>query len=294
MKNKALINLIASMAIFGTIGLAVVNIPLPRGFIAMIRGGGGALALLLILLLSGKRLSFPKIKENIILLVASGVLIGVNWILLFESYSFTSVSVATLSYYMAPVIVMIISVTALGEKLSVKSLICIFTALLGMLLVSGVLNGGIEDKREIVGILLALGAALCYALVTVLNKKMKDIPAYDTSIIQLGSAFVAIAPYSLISEDVWHIDWSAKTAILLVVVVLVHTGLAYALFFSSVKSLKGQTVAVFSYIDPCLSVLLSILFLGDEPTAELIIGAVLIIGALIVAEIKMPKRSNNK
>ena len=199
MKNKALINLIASMAIFGTIGLAVVNIPLPRGFIAMIRGGGGALALLLILLLSGKRLSFPKIKENIILLVASGVLIGVNWILLFESYSFTSVSVATLSYYMAPVIVMIISVTALGEKLSVKSLICIFTALLGMLLVSGVLNGEIEDKREIVGILLALGAALCYALVTVLNKKMKDIPAYDTSIIQLGSAFVAIAPYSLIS-----------------------------------------------------------------------------------------------
>ncbi|MBE6589162.1 MAG: DMT family transporter [Ruminococcaceae bacterium] len=290
MKNTALLRLVASMAIFGTIGLAVVNLPLPRGFIAMTRGAIGALALLLILLISGKRFSFSAIKKNARLLLISGAFIGVNWILLFEAYSYTSVSVATLVYYMAPLIVTVISATVLGERLRIKSCICIAVALFGMLLVSGVLDGGIEDVRETVGIALSFGAAILYALATVLNKKIKDVPAYDTSIVQLSVAFMAILPYTLLCEDVWGLEWSFQTVALLLLVGLVHTGLAYALFFSSVKNLKGQTVALFSYVDPCLSVLLSILFLGDEPTPTLITGAVLIIGALVAAELRLPKR----
>jgi len=289
-KNTALLRLVASMAIFGTIGLAVVNLPLPRGFIAMTRGAIGALALLLILLISGKRFSFSAIKKNARLLLISGAFIGVNWILLFEAYSYTSVSVATLVYYMAPLIVTVISATVLGERLRIKSCICIAVALFGMLLVSGVLDGGIEDVRETVGIALSFGAAILYALATVLNKKIKDVPAYDTSIVQLSVAFMAILPYTLLCEDVWGLEWSFQTVALLLLVGLVHTGLAYALFFSSVKNLKGQTVALFSYVDPCLSVLLSILFLGDEPTPTLITGAVLIIGALVAAELRLPKR----
>ena len=290
MKNTSLIKLIASMAIFGTIGLAVVNIPLPRGFIAMVRGAVGALSLLLILLLSGKRISFAKIKKNIIPLALSGAFIGVNWILLFESYSHTSVSVATLAYYMAPVLVMLISATALRERVSEKSLVCIAIALFGMLLVSGVISGGVGDGRELIGIALALGAALLYALATVINKRMPDLPAYDTSIVQLSVAFIVILPYTLLCENVWDVEWRVPTVLLLLLVGFVHTGLAYALFFSSVKELEGQTVAIFSYVDPCLSVLLSIIFLGDEPTPELIAGSVLIIGALIAAEIKLPNK----
>ena len=285
--------LIASMVIFGTIGIAVVKLPMPRGFIAMVRGAVGALSLLAITYLSRGRLSFRAIWRNLPYLLFSGAFIGVNWILLFESYSYTTVSVATLAYYMAPVFTMLISAVALGERLRVVSLISIAVALVGMLLVSGVLSGGLGGDA-LAGILLALGAALFYAMATVLNKKMRDIPSRDTSIVQLTAAFLTILPYTLIAEDVSAIESTPQSIVLLLVVGILHTGVAYSLFFSSVKELPGQTVAIFSYVDPVVSVLLSITLLGEKPTPSLIIGAALIIGALILAELPLQPRRASK
>lgn len=293
MKSSALVKLITSMVIFGTIGIAVVKLPMPRGFIAMVRGAVGALSLLAITYLSRGRLSFRAIWRNLPYLLFSGAFIGVNWILLFESYSYTTVSVATLAYYMAPVFTMLISAVALGERLRVVSLISIAVALVGMLLVSGVLSGGLGGDA-LVGILLALGAALFYAMATVLNKKMRDIPSRDTSIVQLTAAFLTILPYTLIAEDVSAIEPTPQSIVLLLVVGILHTGVAYSLFFSSVKELPGQTVAIFSYVDPVVSVLLSITLLGEKPTPSLIIGAALIIGALIFAELPLQPRRASK
>ena len=293
MKSSALVKLITSMVIFGTIGIAVVKLPMPRGFIAMVRGAVGALSLLAITYLSRGRLSFRAIWRNLPYLLFSGAFIGVNWILLFESYSYTTVSVATLAYYMAPVFTMLISAVALGERLRVVSLISIAVALVGMLLVSGVLSGGLGGDA-LAGILLALGAALFYAMATVLNKKMRDIPSRDTSIVQLTAAFLTILPYTLIAEDVSAIEPTPQSIVLLLVVGILHTGVAYSLFFSSVKELPGQTVAIFSYVDPVVSVLLSITLLGEKPTPSLIIGAALIIGALIFAELPLQPRRASK
>ena len=289
MKKIALTKLITSMIIFGTIGIAVVNLEMPRGFIAMVRGFIGAMSLFLLMLLLRRRPDIKSISKNIIYLLISGAFIGVNWILLFESYSYTTVSVATLAYYMAPVFTMLISAVVLRERLTLKSVICIAVALLGMLLVSGVLDGNVGE-RAVTGILLALGAALLYASVTILNKKMTGISSYDTSIVQLSAAFITILPYTFLCEDVAGIKWSSQSVLLLLLLGLVHTGAAYALFFSSVKELPGHTVALFSYTDPCISVILSILFLGDKPTPSLIIGAVLIIGALAASEIKISRQ----
>ena len=144
----ARIYLILSMVIFGTIGIFRRYIPLPSGALAMLRGIVGASALLLIMFIIKKPPNIKKLKSNLLLLIISGALIGFNWIFLFESYNYTSVATATLCYYMAPVFVLIASPIFLKEKLTVKQIICSITAIIGIVLVSGVFNQKYADNKN--------------------------------------------------------------------------------------------------------------------------------------------------
>ena len=92
----------------------------------MTRGYIGAAFLLVIMLLTGKKPDLKAIKNNLLPLVLSGAAIGVNWILLFEAYNYTSVAVATLCYYMQPVMLIILTPFLLKEKLSKAKIICGF------------------------------------------------------------------------------------------------------------------------------------------------------------------------
>ena len=280
--DPSLQKLIASMVIFGTIGIFRRFIALPSASIAALRGIVGAAFLLALTVLRGKKLSLGAIRSNLALLLISGALMGVNWIALFEAYRFTSVAVATLCYYMAPVIVILLSPLLLGEALTAKKLVCVAAAILGMVLVSGVLDSG--GAGSVRGVLLGLAAAALYAAVVLINKKMKPIPGLDRSVIQLASAGIVVLPYALLGGFGGREMLTARTVLMLVVVCLVHTGLAYALYFGSVERLPAHTLALLSYIDPVVAVLLSALLLHEKLTLLTALGAVLIIGAAIVCE----------
>ena len=175
----------ASLCIFGTISLFVRNIALGSGLIALSRGLLGTVFLLLFLAVRRQKPDIPAIRKNLGILLLSGGIMGLNWALLFEAYRYTTVAVATLCYYMQPVFLTLAAAVLLGEKLSVKKGICILAALCGMILISGVIGGGIPEARELTGIALGLGAACFYACVILCNKKLKDIGAYDKTIVQL-------------------------------------------------------------------------------------------------------------
>lgn len=142
MKNNFLskLGLISSMTIFGTIGLFVKHTPLPSSLIAMIRGFIGMLFLLAVVFIKRDKISWQIIKKHAVLLFTSGAFIGVNWILLFESYRYTTVATATLCYYMAPIFIILASPIFLKERLTLKKLLCVTVALVGMIFVSGILN----------------------------------------------------------------------------------------------------------------------------------------------------------
>ena len=291
MKKLALAKLIFSMAIFGSIGVFVRWIPAERGMIAMLRGFIGSAVLLLFMLIIRKKPSFAAIKKNLPLLLLSGGAIGFNWILLFESYSYTTVAISTLCYYMDPVFVILLSPIFAGERLSVKKLVCIAFSLFGMFLVSGVLDGGTGEGNTYIGILLALGAALFYASATLMNKKMRDIESRDMTLCQLLAAALVVLPYTFLFENNAETSLSPLALIALATVGVLHTGVAYLLYFSSVKELSAQTVAVFSYIDPMVAILLSIFLLGEPATPIVIVGAVIILVSTLVSELDFAKRT---
>ncbi len=297
MKNRkhfATAELLASMLIFGTIGIFRNYIPLPSGFIAMMRGLIGALFIALILLIKRKRSAFSEVKKNAAPLIISGALIGFNWLLLFEAYSYTSVAVATLCYYMAPIFVILASPIFLGERLTAKGAAASAAALIGMMLVSGIFKSGISGISELKGVILALGAALLYSAVIIMNKKMPAVPAFEKSSVQLTAAFITLIPYVFLAEEITPASFNATSIILLITVGILHTGVAYALYFDSVGKLSAQKVAIFGYVDPILALILSSLILSERMDIFGIMGAVLIIGATMVYEIPFKKVQTTK
>lgn len=287
---NAKIKIITAMATFGTIGIFVRYIPLPSSIIALVRGVLATFFLLSVMAGGKRRPDRMAITQNLVLLVVSGGLIGFNWILLFEAYNYTSVAVATLCYYLAPVFVIVASPFVLGEKLTARKTLCVIAALGGMVLVSGViqncLSGGNTEDLKLTGVILGIGAGALYAAIILMNKKLEDISSYDTTVVLLAAASIVLVPYCLMTLDTGSLTITPVSAALLFIVGIVHTGIAYVLYFGSIKELPAQTVAIFSYIDPILAVMLSALLLKENMDMLSILGAVMILGSTFVSEMK--------
>ena len=275
---------ILSMCIFGTIGILRRYIPLSSSMVALVRGIIGSLFLMSVILLSKKNLDKNAIRKNLFLLSLSGIAIGFNWILLFEAYNYTSVATATLCYYLAPILVILASPFVLKEKMTLKKAACAAVALLGMVLVSGVTESGFSGAAELKGIFFGIGAAVLYAGVILTNKKMPAMPAYDKTIIQLTAASAALLPYVLLTEDLTAVSFAPVSVVLLLIAGIVHTGLAYWLYFGAISNLPSHSVALLSYIDPVLAIVLSLVFLQEPMSIASGIGAVMILGAAFVCE----------
>ncbi len=275
--------MIGSVLIFGSLGLVVRGMTIPSGAAAVARGLIGAVFLAVLFALSGRRVAWGAARQNLPLLALSGALLGANWIFLFEAYRYTTIALATLSYYLAPVILTAASPLLLKEKLSARKALCVGAALLGMALISGILGAsqaGINPR----GILMGLSAAVCYASLTLTNKFLRDIRPMEATIFQLLFSSAVLAPYALLTGQMPFHFQGAQDVLLLIVMGVVHTGVAFWWYFASVRALRAQTVAMLSYIDPATAILLSTAVLGERMNLLQILGACLILGAALTAE----------
>ncbi len=284
-KLNAKFKIILAMATFGTIGLFVTNIPLSSASIAMARGFTGSIFLLLFALIRRQKICWQDIKKNIVVLALTGAFIGINWILLFEGYTY-SVTKATLCYYLEPVFLVVVSGIIYKEKIRPINAVCVLVALLGMGFVSGVFPFGAVQPGDMGGILFGTGAAVFYTLVILINRKIKNISSYDMTMVQLFFAALVTVPYVLATENVLSVNINAVQVMLLLILGVVHTGIAYVLYFSSVRDLSSQSVAIFSYVDPMVAIVLSMTVLGEELTVWGILGAVMILGSTLISELK--------
>ena len=274
--------LILSMLIFGTIGVVRRYIPFPSSVVALARAVIGLCFLLLIRAIRHEPINRAAVKANLPKLLLLGTMLAVNWIFLFEAYNHTSVAAATMCYYMAPVFVILLSPVIFGEKITLR------VALFGMVLVSDVLSSGLHGAK---GLVYGLIAAGFYAAIVIVNRTLKDISAGDRTIMQFAVSAVVLLPYVLITEAIGSLRFTPFILLMVLVAGVMHTGYAYVLYFGSIAHVPAQTAALLSYIDPVVAVLLSLTLLHESMSAGALIGAVLVIGAMIVSEIEPRKKS---
>lgn len=283
MQKKAVIHIIIAMILWGTIGVFRRYILISSSLLAFSRGTIGAV--FLYVYLKFRKYELPKItnRKQFGLLVLSGALMGLNWLCLFEAYNYTSVATATLCYYMQPIMIVLVSPVLFKEKLTIKKLLCVAVALLGMVFVSGVLE---TQVGGFLGIILGLLAAALYGIVVIMNKFITDVDSYQKTMIQLVSAACIMIPYMIITSDTLVVTMDVVSILMLLIVCIVHTGIAYALYFGAIPHMKTQTVALLSYLDPVVAILLSAIVLQEPLTILGIIGAVCILGSTIVSEME--------
>lgn len=282
---SATARLVASEVIFGTLGLFVRLIPLSSTALAASRGILGSLFLLIFMHLHGASLKMPKDRKTMAILLASGVCLTLNWAFLFEAYRLTTLATAELAYEMAPVIVMAVSPFVLNEHLTTSRKVCLCLALVGIVAVSGVLEPGATVGVTAQGVALGLVAACFYASVMVLNQFLGSVDPMDKTVVQLGVAGLALLPRVALEGDAGWFALDARAWLFLMVVCLVHTGVAFILWFSSLHELPAQKVAIFNYIDPAVALLVSALVFGERLTPLATVGAVLILGSTLASEL---------
>lgn len=286
MKNNASskLKLILSMTVFGTLGLFTRNIAVTSGELSLYRAVLAAVLIVAFLTLTRQKLDWEGIKKDLKYLILSGAAMGFNWIFLFQAYKYTTISVATLCYYFAPVIVTVACVFLFRERLSVKQIVCFVMSTVGLVLIiaTGGLAGGGTDA---VGIAYGLGAAALYATVILLNKFMKHTEGVPRTLFQFFAAIIVLTPYVAATSG-FHLEvLDTKGWICLLILGLFHTGVTYCLYFSSLKELKGQEVSILSYIDPLVAVLISTVVLGEAMTLLQGLGGVLILGFTLLNEL---------
>jgi len=288
-ENKARLLIAASMAIFGTLAPFVRNIGVSSGELALYRAILASVIIGLYLAVTGQKLSLGSNRKELVLLLVSGMAMGFNWILLFEAYRYTTVSVATLSYYFAPVIVTLACPVLFREKLTGKQLLCFAMSTLGIVLITGVGEFG-GSGTDHIGILFGLSAAVLYATVVLLNKFIKNVEGIQRTFLQFIAAILVLVPYVLLTSGVTIAGLDGMGWICLLIVGLVHTGLAYCMYFSSLKEVSGQQASILSYVDPLVAVLISVTVLGEAMSIAQILGGGLILGFTLWNELPGKKK----
>ena len=284
---SARLKLTASMVIFGTLGIFTRNIAVSSGELALYRAILAAGLILVYLAAGRKPIPFKKIRRELPLLLLSGMAMGVNWVLLFSAYRFTTISMATLSYYFAPVIVILACPILFHERMTAKEILCFVMSTAGLVLIIGA--GGAGNGTDLIGVLFGLGAAAFYAAVILMNKFIRQVTGIHRTLIQFAGAILILLPYVGLTGG-FHLEVLDGTGwVCLLVVGLVHTGVTYCMYFSALKDLSGQETAVLSYMDPLVATLISVLVLGEPMALTQALGGAMILGFTLWNELPSQK-----
>ena len=271
---------ILSLLIFGTNGLLVSHITIAPSQIVMFRTMIGGLFLSVLVLLRG---GFDRntLRAESIALVLGGTMLGLNWITLFEAYKLLNVSLATLIYYVGPILVLVFSPVFFHEKLSAQKIAAVILVFIGLFFISGSIA---QAGMNMSGLLAAALSALFYAALIVFNKRIVQTSGMQTAALELDVAFVVVLAYTLVTTGFPEVQRSDVPYI--AVIGLVNTGAAYLLYFTSLQKLSGQSVALLSYVDPVSALFFSAVFLQEKMTFLQCVGAILILGGAMFGEVR--------
>ncbi|KMY54106.1 transporter [Bacillus sp. FJAT-27231] len=266
-----------SMAIFGSIGLFSIKTGLPSIELVFVR-------CLCATVLLGAVWGFQQLntkqqnkraipRREYWLALLCGVFLVTNWIFFFRSFEVMPITVAVSIYHLAPVIVLLLGSFIFRETLTGKGLLFFFICFLGTLLVGGIHQHTTVSGFLSTGVLWAFAAALFYALTSMTGKGIQILSPVATTVIQTSLGVLLLLPV---------VDWSyftqltAENWLYILITGFVHTGIVFYLFFSSLRDLKAQTIAILVFVDPIVAILLDVTFLDYRPDLYQIIGILLV------------------
>lgn len=271
---------ISSLLLFGSNGVVASYIALSSYEIVLLRSELGCLLLLAIFLVIKKHFTALHNKKDLFYIAASGIAMGIEWLLLFEAYKQIGVSLGMLLNYFGPVIVIAISVLFFKEHLNHRKAIALLMAFVGIFLISG---EAVITDMSIWGLFCACASALAYAVMVIFNRQAKEICGLENATIQLFFGTMVIVLFVFCKQGL-YIDINKSDWLPILWLGLINTGISCYLYFSSIGKLPVQTVSICGYLEPLSAVVFAAIFLHETMLPLQILGAVLIIGGALLGE----------
>lgn len=278
---------VAAMLIFGSNGVFASMLEMSGAQLVLLRTLIGGAVLLIIILISRSRTPKEVLLREKWRLLFAGVCLGANWALLFEAYNLMNVSLATLTYYTAPVLVLVLAPLVLKERQNGLAYLGMAVVIVGMLLVVGTDFG--EGGVSATGLIVGLGSAVFYAMLMLVNKQITGVSGLNLTFIEIVIAAVILLPYVLATSGGVPLPTDARGIFALLFLCTVNTGFACWLYFSSMNRLPAKAVALMGYFDPVSALIFSAVFLDERLSSVQLAGAILVLAGALVGQFR-PRR----
>lgn len=288
--NRAHVEYIAAMLIFGFNGVLASAIPWRSYEIVLSRTVIGSLFMLAVMLIRKRPFVFRQEMKSFKILMVSGIAMGFNWMCLYEAYNQLGVGLAQLICCSGPAVAMFLSPFIFKEKLRGYKMLGFAAVAFGMLLTcSNDLSGGLNF-----GLLCGIGACLGYAALNICNRLAPAIEGPERTMWQLAMASVVVFIFILCKGTGAPDTFSVKILIPVLVLGMFNTGFAMNFMFAGIQKLSSQTVGVCGYLEPMSALVFSALFLGERMTPLQMVGVVLMLGGTAFAELYRPRNKSTK
>lgn len=278
---------VAAMLIFGSNGVFASMLEMSGAQLVLLRTLIGGAVLLIIILISRSRTPKEVLLREKWRLLFAGVCLGANWALLFEAYNLMNVSLATLTYYTAPVLVLVLAPLVLKERQNGLAYLGMAVVIVGMLLVVGTDFG--EGGVSATGLIVGLGSAVFYAMLMLVNKQITGVSGLNLTFIEIVIAAVILLPYVFATSGGVPLPTDARGIFALLFLCTVNTGFACWLYFSSMNRLPAKAVALMGYFDPVSALIFSVVFLDERLSSVQLAGAILVLAGALVGQFR-PRR----
>lgn len=261
-----------AMLISGSIGAFVLLSGLPVIDVVFWRCLIGAGALFLFIRVGRQpfaRLAFPVL----LLAIAGGIALVINWLLLFAAYSRISMGLATVVYNTQPFMLVLMSML-LGERVTLAKWGWLLLAFSGvvLLLLSELHH---PNAQWLIGIAMALGAAFFYAVTALIARHLKQLPPQHIALIQVLTGTVMLLPLVHLPTTGGTLPWG-----ILLTLGIVHTGVMYQLLYSAIQKLPTPLIGSLSFIYPLVAIVVDNALFGHTLSAVQMAGGVLILLAV--------------
>lgn len=227
-----------------------------------------------------KRKSLSVTRGKLVRFFLTGGLVGLHWILFFESIKVSTVSVALVCLSAVTLF------TAMFEPIIYRRRISKMEIVTGLVVIVGICLIFKFEGQYTHGIMLGLLAALTACFFAIINSKLvkKSEPSVISFYEMLG-AFLWISLYLLATNGFGEgMRLSTSDFAYLMVLGTVCTSGAYVAAVSVMKEISAFRVALASNLEPIYGVLLAFAFFGQAEVMStgFYVGALLILGAVFL------------
>ncbi|MBE6184246.1 DMT family transporter [Bacillus ginsengihumi] len=284
-KPIAMFKMIISMIIFGSIGFLSEHTNLPSLELVFVRCFCATVCLSIFWILSGQFKREKWYGREVVHTLVCGFFLVCNWLFLFKAFGETSVTIAISVYHLAPVLVLLFGSILYKEKLTFISIISMIICFAGTILIS---NTSLYSFNQFLssGMIWALLAALFYCFTTLTGKGIHHLSPLATTILQTLLGVMMLCPFVHfhLFTNLTHLNWIA-----VLTTGIIHTGIVYLLFFDSLRVLPTTLISILVFLDPCVAILLDILFTGFHPNLLQTLGIIFIFSGMAFTLIKKDK-----